>query len=61
MSIKRYLTMTITKFIDSCRDEPNGVVNDLFSFDWKNEFSTEKNLKLKNGTKAHFIVNNHQY
>jgi hypothetical protein len=53
--------MTITKYIDSCRDEPNGVVNDLFSFDWKNEFSTEKNLKLKNGTKAHFIVNNHQY
>lgn len=31
--------------------------DDFFSFDWDKEFSSERKLKLKNGTEAHFIVN----
>jgi hypothetical protein len=36
-----------------CRNEQT---DEVFSFDWINEFSSERSLKLQNGQDANFIV-----
>jgi hypothetical protein len=38
------------------RDESNEQMNDFLSFDWINESSSDRILKLNDGRKAHYVV-----
>jgi hypothetical protein len=38
------------------RDDSNEEINDFISFDWANESTTDRILKLNDGKLAHFVV-----
>ena len=41
-------------------DESDGLPNDFFSFNWKEEYSLDRQLKLKDGSTAYFVVREHR-
>jgi hypothetical protein len=38
------------------RDDSNGEINDFISFDWANESTSDRVLKLNDGKEAHYVV-----
>jgi hypothetical protein len=43
-------------FLVCFRNEDNGEINDFFSFDWNENFLTERKLRLKTGNEVSFLV-----
>jgi hypothetical protein len=46
----------IYMFLVCFRNEDNGEINDFFSFDWNENFLTERKLRLKTGNEVSFLV-----
>ncbi|CAF3837772.1 unnamed protein product, partial [Rotaria sp. Silwood1] len=51
-----YLRITPRLYFAVQQDDYNDKINDFISFDWANESTTDRILRLNNGTNGHFVV-----